>query len=112
MKKFDEFVNEKKKIKGPNDISDTINSEFRDLQKDYKINITKILAKYQRELAKKYKGKTISGVEGYRDPQNSSYGTFREDEEVFVEDVKVETGEYGLEIIFVVKGKEYYLSVF
>ena len=76
----------------------------------------KIKAKLNAEVIKNFKGKEITGLSGYIDPQYSSRGEIDPSETIFVEDAYVEfdTAVFELEpvIIFVVKGDDYYMTLY
>jgi roadblock/LC7 domain-containing protein len=109
IKQFRQFLNESLTVKDFDKVLTSITGKFSAEQK-------KIKAKLNAEVIKNFKGKEISGLTGYQDPEYPSRGMIEPNETVFVEDAYVEfdTAVFELEpvIIFVVKGNDYYMSIY
>ena len=88
----------------------------KSLNDKFKKTYDKIVSDLSKEASKMFKGKEVTGVSGYFDPEDTSRGDIKPTDTILVQDAKVEVGQaafgHQIELIFIVKGKEYYMSTY
>ena len=114
LKKFKDFsVNESFTLNESIDLKEVKKAEkmMADMfNKSYK----KLMADMSKEASKMFKGKEVTGIEAYEDPEYTRDTDIKSSDVITVEDAHVELGEGAFEpkpeLVFKVNGKEYYVS--
>ena len=100
---LNESINLKEVKKAEKMMADMFNKSYK-----------KLMADMSKEASKMFKGKEVTGIEAYEDPEYTRDTDIKPSDVITVEDAHVELGEGAFEptpeLVFKVNGKEYYVS--
>tara|TARA_R110001592_G_scaffold120545_3_gene324935 strand:- start:15485 stop:15877 length:393 start_codon:yes stop_codon:yes gene_type:complete len=114
LKKFKDFsVNESFTLNESIDLKEVKKAEKMMADK-FKKSYNKLMDDMSKEASKMFKGKEVTGIEAYEDPDYTRDTDIKPSDVITVEDAHVVLGEGVFEpnpeLVFKVKGKEYYVS--